>query len=83
MKVLTDWESAGLSAPFMVSSTASPLLCFLRCLFLVIYRILKQGEESNDPEQTASYHFTSLGHKILMSVGSSRMRKDNQQQVIF
>lgn len=50
----------------------------LHHLFLVIYRILKQAEESNDPEQRASAHFMSLGHKILMSFGSSLTQEDNQ-----
>ena len=66
------------SSPCMVSFTPQPYFVSLLHLFLVIYRILKQAEESNDPEQRASAHFMSLGHKILMSFGSSLTQEDNQ-----
>ena len=45
---------------------------------MVVEEILKKAEESNDPEQRASAHFMSLGHKILMSFGSSLTQEDNQ-----
>lgn len=54
------------------------LTLFFLCVFWVIYRIPSRVEETNDPEQRVSAHLASLGHKILMSFGSSLMQESNQ-----
>lgn len=62
---------------------ASPLSCFYSPCFWWFTESLSMVEETNDPEQRASAHWISLGHKILMSFGLPWCRKIINSKLFF